>query len=358
MTKSVSYIKTSPFLVIKPFKNKGFIVEDFYRKKSFEFDFKYIEIFSFGCTTRSRVEFEAFLKSSNLEKVVLQQLLEAKLLVKTSDKIFTIEEQAEKWRKYGHEDSLYYHVSCLNYPFINYADSSAIQIDQGLMDIYLKKKLPPPTYKDYTDTDNVKLEIPKILPSVEFDNILYPTENFKSTFSLYENLNILLYTSFAKIFTKQNAQGEFFLRTAPSGGGKHPTEVYLFLFESCMQIKAGIYHYDIKNHSLNLITEGNYQNIYDTASYGVYKDQVKTKNIKFGLVYTSMVERAFWRYRDIRSTRAIFADVGHIVQIARHSCVALGYFSLSEYNFDNTLLKKILELESNEPIMYSQAFYI
>ena len=43
------------------------------------------------------------------------------------------------------------------------------------------------------------------------------------------------------------------------------------------------------------------------------------------VVFTSLVERAMWRYRDPRSFRAILVDVGHAVMAYRHVARTLGF---------------------------------
>ena len=43
------------------------------------------------------------------------------------------------------------------------------------------------------------------------------------------------------------------------------------------------------------------------------------------LVFTSVVERAMWRYRDPRSFRAILVDLGHAVMAYRHVARTLGF---------------------------------
>jgi SagB-type dehydrogenase family enzyme len=72
---------------------------------------------------------------------------------------------------------------------------------------------------------------------------------------------------------------------------------------------AGIYHYDVEEAQLVLQREGNYGREASEAALG----QELVANAGAVFVWTAMVERSKWKYRE-RAYRYIYLDVGHIGQ--------------------------------------------
>lgn len=350
--------KTAPFIVIKPYKDTGLIIEDFYFHKSFLFDLSYFQLLDFTRTARLYEEVSIFAKKIGISKTTLNQIIKSGLILDSKNKVFGIKKLSKKWALYGHEDSLYYHVSTLNYPFINYADKNAVPLDQGLMNYYKQKGNSPSLYKKYTKKCFIPLKKPSVYPKVEVSKVYMDESASKINLSLFDNINCFLFASFGKIREEKYLRTTQYYRTSPSGGGKHPTESYLCLFRKVGILKPGIYHYNVKVHGLNIIKLGAFQKFFLDANYTAFGTTMNGRTLSFGIIYTSFTERAMWRYRDIRSTRAIFADVGHIAQISRSTGRALNFSSLSEYNFDEEKLRELLEVQYKETVLYTQAFYI
>ncbi len=114
-----------------------------------------------------------------------------------------------------------------------------------------------------------------------------------------------------------NAQG-LPLRTAPSAGGLYPIETYVVV-NSVHGLGPGVYHYFPQGHSLELLRKGDYSNA--VAHAGL--DQRMAKNAGVVLVWTAVVERATWKYRQ-RAFRYIYLDAGHIGQNVALAAEGLG----------------------------------
>jgi SagB-type dehydrogenase family enzyme len=146
----------------------------------------------------------------------------------------------------------------------------------------------------------------------------------------------------------------FIKKTIPSGGAKHPTEAY-FIFPKGSFFPAGVYHYNVKENGFDVISKEDNWDVFHEASYFTYPKNAKNR---FGVIYTSMVERAMYRYRDIRSTRAILADVGHAIQNSKFVGLALGLLSITEYKVQDKKIKKILQIDkSNEIVLATQVYF-
>jgi len=120
--------------------------------------------------------------------------------------------------------------------------------------------------------------------------------------------------------------GSCLLKSIPSGGARHPTEVFLAAFDLA-GIAPGVYHYDVERHRLDRIRPGQQRSTFAHATYDLFD---KHASAPVGaLVFTSLVERAMWRYRDPRSFRAILVDVGHAVMAYRRVARMLGFHTYS-----------------------------
>ncbi|MFS8104309.1 hypothetical protein LFM09_45105 [Lentzea alba] len=101
-------------------------------------------------------------------------------------------------------------------------------------------------------------------------------------------------------------QVELIYKSVPSGGSKHPTEAFLVVLDSAV-VEPGVYHFDVCRNGLaklDVEIPGAIQELADREQWRGYKDTVL-------VLYHSVVERAMWRYRDARSFRALFVDIGH-----------------------------------------------
>ena len=89
--------------------------------------------------------------------------------------------------------------------------------------------------------------------------------------------------------------GTCVLKSIPSGGARHPTEVFLAAFD-LDGIPAGVYHYEVERHRLERVRSGQQRDAFARATLDLF---VKHETPPAGaLVFTSLLERAMWRYRD------------------------------------------------------------
>ncbi len=114
------------------------------------------------------------------------------------------------------------------------------------------------------------------------------------------------------------ATGNVF-KTSPSGGARHPTEVYVYA-RNVEDLDRGIYHYDGFRHGL-IPLDGK---IDDDELVALSGDQEWTRNAGALLIYTSVIERNQWKYPVSRTYRVLLMDVGHLSQTVYLLATALG----------------------------------
>ncbi|WP_410660548.1 SagB/ThcOx family dehydrogenase [Amycolatopsis sp. lyj-112] len=114
------------------------------------------------------------------------------------------------------------------------------------------------------------------------------------------------------------ATGNVF-KTSPSGGARHPTEVYVYA-RNVDGLDRGVYHYDAFGHRLTPL-DGK---IDDDGLVELAGDQQWAGNAGALLIYTSVIERNQWKYEMSRTYRILLMDVGHLSQTVYLLATALG----------------------------------
>jgi hypothetical protein len=183
----------------------------------------------------------------------------------------------------------HYHLASYDYPFLDYADPDWREDEDQIIKSYMRMWPAPPPIDTYTGES---FSLPP--PSSESLNV-------GSGLSL-EVLATVLHYTFAPIGEIPTQAVTCIRRTSASGGARHPTECRVILPEGCGPLEAGVYLYDNGLHALVRETGENLD------SYGQYKDA------RVVFVLRSKVERAMWRYRDLRALRPVLLDAGHIVE--------------------------------------------
>jgi SagB-type dehydrogenase family enzyme len=216
---------------------------------------------------------------------------------------------------------------------------------------YIRNQLPrhqldwsnkPETFKKYPNAiDIIKLPDPEFDKEIRFwDAILNrkSTRKFKNEPIRLKELSLLLFgmTGLTRVFP------QFAFRTVPSAGGLYPIEIYPAL-NNVESVKKGIYHYNIQDHSLELIKKGDFRL---KISKGCL-DQEMVFNAAVNFIMTAIIERSRWKYLQ-RCFRYIYLDAGHIGQNFYLIAQALGLGACTIGAIYDDELNKLLELDGVE----------
>jgi SagB-type dehydrogenase family enzyme len=174
----------------------------------------------------------------------------------------------------------------------------------------------PKPYKNYPEAPKIQLGT----PAFEGGESLWTTiskrrsiRNFKDKPLSQKDLSQLLWAT--QGITKREAG--FAFRACPSAGALYPVETYLVL-HNVEGIDAGIYHYSIPNHSLELLQKGDFR--LKIAQAALDQDMAYAANAVF--VWTALFARAKWKYEQ-RAFRYVYLDAGHIAQNLALAAVGL-----------------------------------
>src|SRR5208282_1552387 len=103
--------------------------------------------------------------------------------------------------------------------------------------------------------------------------------------------------------------GRLFHKTSPSGGARHPGEVYLVALK-VEGLIPGLYHYNARSHILELLRKGQMRDL----AFQYCAGQAHAKHAAALFLMTAVFRREMWKYRFARAYRLVLLDAGHLCQ--------------------------------------------
>lgn len=133
------------------------------------------------------------------------------------------------------------------------------------------------------------------------------------------------------------------LRTAPSGGARHPLELYAFV-NNVSGLAPGAYHYLALEDKLERL--GCRANQADQLAFAL-AGQEFAGHAPVCLVWTAVPYRSEWRY-DCHGHKDILLDAGHSCQNVYLACEELGLGCCALAAYDQEALDELLGLPSEK----------
>lgn len=139
------------------------------------------------------------------------------------------------------------------------------------------------------------------------------------------------------------------LKTSPSGGARHPLEVYLWALRVA-GLPRGLYHYRSDVHRLEQLRERT--NPYHVAKLCAGQDWIADCCACF--VMTGVFQRTMWRYPSSRAYRVVFLEAGHFCQTF---CLVATWLGLAPFCsaalLDDEIEKEIGLDGATESVLYA-----
>ena len=196
-----------------------------------------------------------------------------------------------------------FHQANVDYPFFDYGSADVTEHESRLLDHYASLWPPPPSIMSREGPSHP-------LPPCDFDLGQVPDTGDGLTLPA---LAWLLKLALAPIGEIKTRHLTCVRRTTPSGGARHPTELAVVLGRRLGKVPPGSYTYDVASHSL--VAE-------PPSVHDAYTVMLESRDI--GLVVRTRVERAMWRYRDLRALRPLLIDAGHLTELVTYLLGRLG----------------------------------
>jgi SagB-type dehydrogenase family enzyme len=142
--------------------------------------------------------------------------------------------------------------------------------------------------------------------------------------------------------------GSLPLKTSPSGGARHPIEVYLMALR-VQGLEPGLYHYDARDHALERISPG----ATPQMARAYCADQPYAARSAALFIMTGVFARSMWKYRHARAYRVVLLDAGHLGQTFCLTATRMGLAPFSSAALNDTLIEQDLGIDGiTESVLY------
>lgn len=133
-------------------------------------------------------------------------------------------------------------------------------------------------------------------------------------------------------------------KTSPSAGALHPTEAYPLIL-NVEGMTPGIYHYNVRHHSLDLIRELDVIEGRKLANR-LTNGQQYFASANFLVILTTRFDRNFWKYRnDTKALRVVEMDAAHLSQTFYLLGTELGLGTFTTAAIIDDVIDELLGLE-------------
>jgi SagB-type dehydrogenase domain len=251
---------------------------------------------------------------------------------------------AKEWSDWLPEGS--FHFSTKDTPYV---DRSEWSLDR------LKAIMPKTPQPKFIKTVNGAKKTPlpwQTFPDSEFIRVLTTRRThrrFSNQALKLETISQLLSLVWGvKGYVHSHRFGKLLLKTSPSGGARHPGEVYLMAVR-VKGLKAGLYHYQPANHQLELINTNASRK--KAWLYCACQDYVTKAAALF--LMTAVFPRTMWKYRHARAYRVVLLDAGHLCQSFCLVATWLGLAPFCTAALKDTLIEQDLGIDGvRESVLY------
>lgn len=162
-----------------------------------------------------------------------------------------------------------------------------------------------------------------------------------------EGLSLLLKYSCGNIKLAQS--GKIMHRAQPSGGERYPIEMYVIVFQGKDDIKPGIYHYNVKEHALDVLWEKEFAPE-EAAKIFTY---AWAQQASCAFIMTSVFHRSQMKYGE-RGYRYVLIEAGHIGQNLYLVSEALGMKCCALGGTWDESIDKLLDIDGiGESVVYT-----
>jgi SagB-type dehydrogenase family enzyme len=222
--------------------------------------------------------------------------------------------------------------------------------EQKLVESYFKGSSQPSFFKGYRNARRLQLPACRV-PNSEFARVLKSRKThrqFSDTALPLATLSQLLFCTWGVMGYLSTRYGKAPRKSSPSGGARHPGEVYVLALK-IKRLPPGLYYYDPKNHRLLILREGDMSD--KAVEYCAGQAYVKGAAALF--LMTAVFPRSMWRYQFARAYRVVLLDAGHLCQTFCMTATWLGLAPFCTAALKDSLIEKDLGIDGiSESVLY------
>jgi len=292
---------------------------------------------------------------------LIEYLKKKNILIEKNDpENQTYQQLIKKWCSYGWSEAADYYLSSISYPFVEGTVYDYNNNDIKRMSSYYTEEPDLNRSKEYENPIKI-IKLPTTADALTSDffqvdcstALNSPNTITRNIVLNREHIEILFSVVFGVLRSRSmdmNGVADAIRKTSPSGGSRHPTEGYIIVNGEIDGL-SGAYHFSVSKNALEQI---NSKVSHEELAYtypGLFRNSITPKAI---IVLSSLFERNMYRYREPRTFRSIFIDIGHISETIRLVSQALGFQFFSHTYIDFTKAELMLKIDPlEEGIFYS-----
>jgi SagB-type dehydrogenase family enzyme len=248
-----------------------------------------------------------------------ERLRAANVLITWESERHRVEDANETaWSRWGRLAALF-HAETRNLRDQEFITTEA---DQQRLRERLDHEPPPPVCRELPTTQRVALAAADTAPWARSDflDVLSrrrSSRQFSDEPVPFEAISALLRWSGGITALDEPTQTAF--KTSPSGGGRHPTEIYVHAHRVA-GLEPGLYHLNTRRDELELVGPAQTADSLVT----LLGDQGWVAGSGCLVFFTCVLERSTWKYSTPRTYRTLHVDVGHLSQTCYLLAAALG----------------------------------
>jgi SagB-type dehydrogenase family enzyme len=251
---------------------------------------------------------------------------------------------AQAWSSWLPEGS--FHFSTKDTPYLDRTNWSLSRLKS------ITPKTPQPKFSK-TVRDAKRKSLPqRVFPDSEFVRVLMGRKThrrFSNKKLPLETVSQLLSLVWGVTGYRDSPRfGKLFHKTSPSGGARHPGEVYLMALR-VNGLRAGLYHYHPLTHRLETIsTNASHEKAW---LYCARQHFVRKAAALF--IMTAVFPRTMWKYHHARAYRVVLLDAGHLCQTFCLVATWLGLAPFCTAALKDTQIEKDLGIDGiRESVLY------
>ena len=209
----------------------------------------------------------------------------------------------------------------------------------------------PPQFKKIRGGGVIRLPSPEIPPDPLFETLhaRRTHREFAGGKVSLENVSRLLRTTWGvQGYLDTYAFGKLPYKTSPSGGARHPGEVYLMALK-VDGLERGMYHYQAKDHRLVRLPA----RVSPRTARAYCADQSYFSGAAALFIMTAVFARTMWKYARARAYRVILLETGHLCQTFCLTATRLGLAPFCTAALKDSLIEKDLGIDGiSESVLY------
>jgi len=188
----------------------------------------------------------------------------------------------------------------------------------------------------------INLPAPQHNSAVSIEKVLLNRRSVRE----FSNQGLELWHISQLAWAAQGVTGPDVYRTAPSAGALFPLELYVAA-GNVDGLPPGVYHYDLRNHALRLLLEGDERE--KLCGAALSQDSILRAPAVF--ILSAVYQRTTAKYGE-RGIRYVHIETGHAAQNVLLQAVALNLGAVVVGAFDDAKVKKILSWSKHEEPLY------